>query len=354
MSKHVIFFVAGVGDDEKGWSKGLRAQLEELFDSYPLPAGGQPFAEKFETAEIFYNDFFDDWRERVAADARSALDKLGGEGLPSGAVEKLFELGIAAGGGGFLRTHAMDALQYRFLRLVSEPVRSAFEAQVLSRLLDTEFGTPARWSVIAHSLGTSIVHDALHEMFAPGPGAKDGQLYQPYAVAMLSNVSQLLHNERVLGAGVDAYSSFVRPNREPALGACRYFLSSGNRFDPIAVAGNFKPPESWLPETAKVQRRFRSLDFDAIPKSGNVHGFREYLAHPGVHVPLIRILTGDQDWISDEQENAAHEKYRAANALPGANDLKRRAIEELDRRARGADWAELVVVWKEVLENFAS
>lgn len=351
MGKHVIFFVHGVGDETRKWSTSLRAQFAQIFDSYPLPPGGEPFAQKFETEEIYYNDFFDAWRERVAGDARAALAELGAEGLPSEFVARLFDLGIAAGGGGFLRTHAMDALQYRFLRIVSEPVRSAFEAQVLSRIGETAWGTTARWSVIAHSLGTAVVHDALHEMFAPGAGAEEGRLYQPHTVAMLANVSQLLHNTKVLGPGVDAYRSFVRPNREPTLGACRYLVASGNRFDPIAIAGNFNPPDNWLPEAAKAQRRFRRLDFEAIPKGGNVHGFREYLAHPAVHIPLIRILTGDQDWISDEDEAEAHDRYREAHQLPGPENLKRRAIEELDRRARGADWVELVLVWNELLEE---
>jgi hypothetical protein len=62
MSKHIIFFVHGIGDDAKGWSKDLRAEFKALFDSYPLPPGGQPFSVQFQTEEIFYNDFFDGWR----------------------------------------------------------------------------------------------------------------------------------------------------------------------------------------------------------------------------------------------------------------------------------------------------
>lgn len=353
MSKHIVFFVAGVGDDAKDWSKPLRAEFKALFDSYPLPAGGQPFDELFQTEEILYNNFFDDWRKRVAADAEKALGLLGAEGMPSDEIRRLLELGKSAGGGGFWRTHALDALQYRYLRLISEPVRATVESQIMSRLALSEFGTPARWSIIGHSLGTSIAHDTLHEMFAPGAGAKDSELFQPYAVVMLSNVSQLLHNPRVLGQGIDAYSSFVRPNREPQLGACRFYLSGNNGYDPIALAGNFKPPANWLTPEAQLQRRFRNLPFKAIPKSRNVHGFSEYLAHPAVHVPLFRVLTGDPDWITDTQETKAHAYYEAANPLPGPQDIKRKAIEELDQRAQQAGLAEFIAILKEALDRFS-
>lgn len=290
----------------------------------------------------------------MANDAANALRLLGDEGLPNDAVQRLLELGQAAGGGGFLRTHAMDVLQYRFLRLISEAVRDAVEARVMAALGETEFGTPVRWSIVAHSLGTAVTHDALHQMFRPGPGAEASELFQPYAVVMLANVSQLLHDPRVLGHGVDAYSSFVRPSRNPEEGACRYYLSATNTLDPVARAGNFSPPMDWLSPSAQAQRRFRPLEFSAVPKSGNVHGYREYLEHPAVHVPLFRILAGDPDRITDAQENEAHEKYRTANALPAAGDLGRQALEELAQRATGAGWAELVSIWKEVLEHFTS
>lgn len=351
MAKHIVFFVHGVGDDAKGWSRELRASFKALFDSYPLPPGGLPFAELFETAEIFYNDLFDEWRKRVAREAGAALRLLGDGGLGDDAVRRLLEAGSAAGGGGFLRTHALDALQYRFLRLVADAIRDAVQHQIMSRLAETEFGTPVRWSIVAHSLGTSVVHDTLQAMFKPGPGTEGSALFQPFAVVMLANVSQLLH-ERGFLEGADAYGSFVRPNREPDQGACRYYLSAANGFDPVALAGDFSPPSSWLAEAARTQRRFRPLAFKAIPKSREVHGFAEYLAHPGVHVPLFRILSADPDRITDAQEDAAHAAYRAANPELSAEDLKRRALEALLERARSEDWFERVAVWKAVLEQF--
>jgi hypothetical protein len=353
MDKHLIFFVHGIGDQAKGWSKDLRSDFKALFDSFPLPPGGRPFAEQFQTEEILYNDLFDEWRKRVARDADGALKMFGAGGLGSGDIGELLKAGAAAGGGGFFRTHALDVLQYRFLRLVADAVRDAVEHQIMSRLSETDFGTPVRWSVIAHSMGTSVMHDTLHDMFRPGAGAEGSALFQPHAVLMLANVSQLLHDEGFLGNGVDAYRTVVKPDRESASGACRYYLSSTNGFDPVAVAGDFKPPESWLSDSAKLQRRFRVLDFKSIPKNAQVHGFGEYLAHPAVHVPLFRILTGDQDWISDAEENAAHQRYNAANPPLDANHVKRQAIDALVQRAGASGWFERIALWKEVLDAFA-
>ena len=201
MDKHLIFFVHGIGDQAKGWSKDLRSDFKALFDSYPLPAGGRPFAEQFQTEEILYNDLFDEWRKRVARDADGALKLLGGGGLGARDIGELLKAGAAAGGGGFFRTHALDVLQYRFLRLVADAVRDAVEHQIMSKLSETDFGTPVRWSVIAHSMGTSVMHDTLHDMFRPGAGSEGSALFQPYAVVMLANVSQLLHDEGLF-AGV--------------------------------------------------------------------------------------------------------------------------------------------------------
>lgn len=351
MSKHIIFFVHGIGDDAKGWSKDLRAQFKALFDSYPLPPGGQPFSVQFQTEEIFYNDFFDDWRKRVAQEAGKNLKMLGDGGMSQASVTRLLEAGVKSGGGGFARTHALDVLQYRFLRLIADAVRDSVEKQIMTKLEESEFGTMSSWTVIAHSLGTAVVHDTLYEMFRPGPGAQGSAQFQPHAVVMLANVSQLLHDEGLL-EGADAYGTIVRPNREPGLGACRYYLTARNGLDPVAIAGNFDPPANWLTEPSKVQRRFRRLEFNAIPKSRNVHGFGEYLAHPAVHVPLFRNLTGDQDWIGEEAEKAAHAKYEAENPQPSAEDLKRRAIEELIQRAKQNEWFERISMWKEVLEKF--
>lgn len=353
MNKHIVFFVHGIGDTAKGWSKDLRGEFKALFDSYPLPAGGRPFAEQFQTEEIFYNDLFDDWRKRVATDAGGALKLLGPGGLGAGEIGHLLKAGAATGGGGFFRTHALDVLQYRFLRLIADAVRSAVQNQIMSKLTETDFGTPVRWSVIAHSMGTAVVHDTLHQMFRPGPGSEGSALFQPHAVLMLANVSQLLHDEGFLGDGVDAYKSVVKPDRDADRGACRYYLSSTNRFDPVALTGDFKPPADWLSDSAKLQRRFRVLDFKAIPKNAQVHGFGEYLAHPAVHVPLFRILTLDQDWISDAHENEAHQRYNAANPLLDAGHLKRQAIDKLVQRAGATEWFERIALWKEVLDAFA-
>ena len=99
--------------------------------------------------------------------------------------------------------------------------------------------------------------------------------------------------------------------------------------------------------------RQRALDFKAIPKNAQVHGFGEYLAHPAVHVPLFRILAGDQDWISDADETAAHERYNAANPPLDAGNLKRQAIEALVQRAGASEWFARIALWKEVLDAFA-
>jgi len=354
MSRHVIFFVHGVGDDAKGWSQDLRKGFQALFDAYPLPAGGRPFDEQFETVEVLYNDFFDGWRTRVAAEANAALQLFAAGGMPAPAVGRLLQAGAAAGGGGFLRTHALDVAQYRFLALIADAIRDTIQHAIMSRLVENDFGVPVRWSIIGHSLGTIAVHDTLHQMFKPGPGSEESGQFQPYAVLMLANVSQLLHDSEFLGAGVDAYRSVVRPNRDPDLGACRYFLSAANRLDPVSIAGAFSPPDGWLTPEAKLQRRFRPLEFRALPKSMNVHGYKEYLAHPAVHVPLFRILTGDPDWISDASENAAHAAYDAANPLPDPANAARAAIEALGQRAGLDDWFERVSMWKEVLDRFTS
>ena len=345
-SKHKIFFVHGVGDDAGKWSTRIREDFEKLFDSYPRPPGGQPFAAMFETHEVLYNDLFDAWRQRIAQDAGKALKELAAGGLPNETILRLFQAGQAAGGGGFFRTHALDVLQYRFLELIDMPVRVAVDKAIKSELPNNEFGVPVGWSVIAHSLGTSVVHDMLHQVFNPASAEENATLFQPRAVLMLANVSQLLHNPKVLGAGVDAYKSFVRPRARTSDGACRYLLSAANRLDPIAFAGDYDPPADWR---AQAGDRFLDLEFTAFPKSRNVHGYAEYLAHPAVHIPLFRTLTDRPDWIGADTERKALEKYAAENPVP---DLERLALEKLRQQLNLDDWVARIKAWKEVLDKY--
>jgi hypothetical protein len=148
-------------------------------------------------------------------------------------------------------SHAADALLYRLSSTVRERVKVRVAKQIIDEVTkqyDTE--QESLWSVIAHSLGTAVAHDAL-DMLATGhvPGAPvnafDPKIEQANVIAMVANTSRLLETV------VDAYESAVKPGRAGQAGRdCLRFLNFRHFLDPFTIPQMFHP-QAW-PDAATV------------------------------------------------------------------------------------------------------
>ena len=258
MAKHLLFLVHGVGDTKPDWSKPIQELIRTLYAGYQV-AKVNPFDDLFAFVEINYNDKFDARREDWKTASDTVLKALGDGGMKRRAITTLAKWSAEPAKDGFLNTHALDVVMYRFLSLEAAQVRTAVQKQILAALVAQPTNEVRRWSVIAHSLGTSVTHDVLHEMFSPnrpvGWGALPGGLVRPHVVMMLANVSRLLENTDLYGPDGDVYRSVVHPGPGTAVAACDYFINVRHEWDPIPKPRMFRPTNDWPDTATRAQGR---------------------------------------------------------------------------------------------------
>lgn len=338
MAKHQLFIVHGMGNFEESWSTDIQMIIK---DSYAAcdSAAFAPFDDLFEFQEITYNNLFEARRDAWKNKASEINAMLTANGFTDDAATKLMDLAGAATGDDFFRTHILDVIMYRFMPQIAEQIRRAIQSQFLMRLNEFPENEAVTWSIIAHSLGTSAIHDTLHAMFThPVDGNLLPRSFRPKAVCMVANVSRVLWND------IDFYGTDVRPSPLPSKGVCENFVNAHHALDPFPRVKPFhKPEDKWLTEHAKLAGSYVNAK---IPKEEltdwNVHGFGHYLKNPRVHVPIFRALLFF-NFVKNAEFKTKREKY--------GKDLLKKTIRnkitrELEKVNPGAldDWEEITDV----------
>ena len=280
MAKHLLFIVHGMGDDAEGWHTEIETRLSELYSQYEV-AKFLPFDQQFEVKPLFYNDKFDSLRKKWEEAASQVLPLMKTGPLAGSALTTVTEWAGKLNKDDFVRTHVLDVVLYRFFPTVAQQVRAAVHKQLLDALSAVPANEVITWSAIAHSLGSSILHDTLLWMFSPqAPGALPPGGFRASVIAMLANVSRLLEDTDLFGEAGDAYKSVVQPNVDPGKGVCDTFINARHMFDPIPVPKAFRPAGDW-PDVATraAAGRFHDIRPDVITDP-NVHGFLHYLNDP--------------------------------------------------------------------------
>lgn len=301
MSKHLLFLVHGMGEHPANWSEVTQKLIKEAYKSYPK-LSIVPFDTRFKFVEICYDNIFEDIRKRWKNESDAILKVMGSNGLDDDFVKKLVEAGQTPSTDNFLWTHVLDVLLYRFVPTVSMAVRVMVADQIMKQL-DTGGEIPS-WSVLAHSLGTSVAHDTLNDLYHTAiPGRPNHSLStgdtSAELVMMVANVSRVLETTPV-------YSSYVRPGATTLPDRiCRYYFSVAHRRDPFTWFKTFDPPSPW--PDASSAGNFKALLVRHI-LDWNVHDLDHYLKGPQVLIPLFRCLAGP-DCISDNEEADAIKKF---------------------------------------------
>jgi hypothetical protein len=319
--------------NEKEWAATYKELLPGLYKKYAA-AKYLPFDQQFELKPLFYNDCFDDLRDKWAKAAAEVLPLMKPGQLGGNALVQMTKWAAAANKKQFLLTHALDVVFYRFFPNVAAQVRARIHRQMLDGIKGAD-----RWSVIAHSLGTSVIHDTLVWMF--DPGAPKGRLpsggFRMEALAMIANVSRVLESSgyidkdgNSLDSTWDVYRSVVRPSADPDAGVCSSFLNAWHAWDPIPIPKQFKAAPDWPDRKTRDKKgSFVDIPIDGIEdirSVSDVHDLGHYLRNPDVHIPLFNALIPIVGGIiSEEEERDARREYRADNPLSRA----KKKIEEL-------------------------
>jgi hypothetical protein len=347
MADQIVFLVHGMGHHAEGWHQPWVKALAHAYNRYPAMQS-RAFETRFEFVPVSYDPIFRGIVEGWQSNAQ-ALAAAGVTGIGAKLTRWLKDAGELKDN--FAWTHAADVLLYRLFDLAQGNVCAVVAERIKTTI--TAAGPGARWSVIAHSLGTSVLHDTLARMWAnDSVWARD---HRARLIAMVANVSRILERKKDLPAGVvgDVLASPVRPGV-----ASNYFLNLEHALDPFIWPRRFHP-FAW-PDAATLAmnppRYIHSADPDVLGRSyvldhihgANVHDFEHYLASPKAHVPLFRMLLGEDEFIPAEDERRNRDQFPQFGKL--GEDLAIRVKLELEEIGVHEDmgWDDLGALWKKM------
>ncbi len=139
-----------------------------------------------------------------------------------------------------------------------------------------------QYSVMAHSLGTVVMHDTLQEMsIDAGSAYQLGNEFHVHRLFMLANTSALLQTNH------DPRKTHVRPFIAPFdPGYVRHYYDFAHKFDPVAQFFSYKRYMRKEPD--------QGFTFVAVDhfQEANIHGYTHYLSDPRVYMRVLQGLYG--------------------------------------------------------------
>jgi len=278
VAKTILFMIHGMGDHGAAWEADVKAKLDEVAARYPNLQGASLW-DSVELIPLRYDHHLTDALQQWQASAGPVSAFAEANKLDqAGSLDWLD--GVAAEDAGFFWKSVADVVVYRFLKVYRERIRASVVDQIVTPLMaipaaERDFG---RVVFVAHSLGTAVLHDALHLLgtgrFATWASAFAAPQARFRAIFTLANVSRVLQDD------IKAYESIVRPGPQNKLGSnCSVFYNFRHELDPICAVWRFNPEHF-----SRSHYHHRDLTHY---RDWNLHGFTHYLDNPRVHVHLI-------------------------------------------------------------------
>jgi hypothetical protein len=349
MRKHVLFFVHGMGayvdaagEADHTWSVDAAAALKEQYDKYRF-VRHVPFDERFQVVHINYDTEIFKLVKRWETESNSIL----GAGVVSAKPAQKLVKWLGDGAvldDNFAWTHAACVILYRFFPLMRQRLKIHVATQMQKALSPNEEGAVSTWSIIAHSLGTKVVHDVLHAMDSTTPNEAgisilDTMVPSAQVVAMIANVSKVLEDD-----DVNVYDGLVVPQSMVRNQSCCFsYFNCNNKLDPFTRPKRFRPPANHPAWTlAKTNGTYLDIETRNVHEL-DVHSLRNYLVHPAVHIPLLEHLVGFGSITDEEKLEAKQFKNVPKNTLETARkEIEARLRAEFGGNPKVAQWYDLV------------
>jgi hypothetical protein len=343
MTKHALILIHGMGEQTAGWHAPALQVLSDTFGTYDL-LKGRDLLDFVEPVPVLYSDFFTQLRQMWKSDVSQIKQALGQEMEAADtsqrqAVNDRFDRvanAIGAGTDSFVWTHAMDVVLYRFFSLTRQRVNVSVGKQITAAAGMKFSG----WSVIAHSLGTAVVHNTLNALYSTelieGQPPLKPQETRPKVLAMVANVSRVLQLPTV-----KVLSTLVMPGPAMLGRVCDTYLNVRHVFDPFMFPQPFEPDHTWPPAGTFAPFQYqhiRPTNID-IKKLTDVHDLENYLKNPRVHVPIFRGILGTNIIPDPEFTDVctAFDKRIAQAELDAIRDVLEQLIP-----AKTADWPQIL------------
>ncbi len=347
MTVHHLFFLHGMGNHSSKWleEEGVKEKFKRLYEQYDELKRLGGFDERIKCHSIHYNNVFDDqikrWDEMVTT-LRKGLE--GTSGISSSNIEALLKFTEKPQEGidekEFFYTHILDVLLYKFTLLGDSAVAQCTR-QILNKVKEGYKAGDTQFSIIGHSLGTSVVYRLLKDLYSRDE-YKELDLTNALRfnlVCQISNTSYALSDDR------DNHYKYVVPSKlASGGGVCKRLLNVSHKLDLFAELIPFDPPEGW--PNISESKYFVPIRVSHIQEK-NIHDISHYLANPKVHVPLFNALFGYQ--IKVDRYKKAYSEYELSTATGSFKELKEK-LEHLKLTDRQS-WETLFATIKMFVES---
>ena len=333
----LLFLVHGMGEFRQNWSRDVVKKLDEVATRYPSVVKqlkGKAFSERVIPVEIRYDEVFSrlitEWDQSVTQLQQfiPQNEKKLDSSIDVGDVLGWLTRSAKPSEQQFFWSHAVDVLLYKFFPIVTDQVRLTVQKQFAQALK----GPRKTASVLAHSLGTRVMHDSLSLL---GTQAFDGgSSFLAGTGFTFDNIFTVANVIRAVGKTYpdepdEFKGSCVHPPSAKSINSsaayCASYFAFTHELDPFTIRNRFEP--TWGVDFIAPKPLSHIADW-------NVHSFPHFLDHPSVHVPILNQLVSiDDPVISEEVEAVAVANYRAPSLPPclhGLVDFRARVREILD------------------------
>lgn len=314
--RRTIFVVHGIGSHPKDtWIDPVKATLQKAYEKYDsLADKNGAFDEAIDVQPISYDDIFVDILKSWTDSTKGIRDKVSLEQAKF--VDKALDFVDALSANDKVRDYLLDLVFYTLVPTVRAWVLNRVGGAIVDHLSTHADQRGGHWSIIGHSMGTSVVHDALQQF------SYDGRfnLKNTWAgtVMMIANCSDLLHDRMRNGYGV--YESSVRPQIDPGSTLCKSYVNVKHHLDLATVPDPFKPHSGWATTEIITRGRYKEVAFNDA-RVRNIHALENYLENPLVHSELFRRMFVVKKKFEDELIEAAKD-YDAESDLAKFEKLR--------------------------------
>ena len=360
MARSYVFLVHGVGKHPAGtwadsWKSSLIKELQR-YAPYRNLTPTQIESEVIAFRPISYDSVFEGYRHRwgklagALNDAdiidngavKDAIEWVAGHDDTDDKVKRLFW------------DKALDVL----LWMAFPEARAAVVATVNKQLVDgliemrKENGPRDSAHIMAHSLGTSVVHDSVLCLEAADrvhDGSFDARRFRWDSLFMIANTSHALEPRQSVSddldtSDFDVYTSDIRPGFSTSV--CRSYFNVRHVADPITWVRRFDAAGRW---PSDPYLNIEVVRYDELP---NVHNLTDYVAAPQVHLNLFRKLLGDSRLGDDDEIDSAladHARTHPRQAATEFDNLRRMLGGDFEKQLTPRELvAFLIEVYKEV------
>lgn len=355
---HHVMFVHGIGTHGKSWiddeDNGTTLR-ERLAASWGAVGGSEAdFKKLLDLVPIRYDDKFDELYKKWGSEVETLRGHLkgfaGAEATLGPLLDSIEKPGSGVSKQKFFYTHALDLLWYWANSILRDRIVVRAATQVLD-CIEEHFGPMSEaFSLVGHSMGTSVVHKLIQHLYREPRYQKLMERGFRFRVVMqISNVSFALSDDRDRH-----YANEVRPSVVAGQGCCDIFINASNKFDLISEVWPFAPTlETWLDRKSHIEAQ--SIYFPrrtADVTSRNVHSICHYFENPAVYIPFFEAVIEQRLEQADKDAAIkAFESRTVAGQFKGLKDQLAKLRESVG--PNGADYIRASIDYVQYLRTLS-